>query len=346
MEINLTWYSTDDSICEYTENITTNIINSNYILTNPSQFHLTTSTLPEHPISPSSTPSSLSSSLSPLHITLHPSSSTLTEISSLLSTCKQKEKHLSILDQSLTTLKQTLSINPHHLKQKLLSLIRPSGEYYSKIQTKIKQKLLNYASTMKEIENIKAKFVKYKANQLISLYYKMAIERFKDCLSFVFQYAIIFDSNETVLQNLISSYQLCVCNIVSQANKEILSKIENEDVVKEHYNDYIDMFKFILTLFELFPLLKNVDMQCPQVVFSEMDEPVHVNLKCVDYFNLKFAKIQMPSSENLQFEFNNFQDEKQRQRLIEMAFKRDFSINKKFGVNPNHYIYSSLIYEF
>ena len=179
MEINLTWYSTDESICEYTENITTNIINSNYILTNPSQFHLTTSTPQEHPISPSSTPSSFPS-LSPLHITLHPSSSTLTEISSLLSTCKQKEKHLSTLDQSLTTLKQTLSINPHHLKQKLLSLIRPSGEYYSKIQTKIKQKLLNYASTMKEIENIKAKFVKYKANQLISLYYKMAIERFKD----------------------------------------------------------------------------------------------------------------------------------------------------------------------
>jgi hypothetical protein len=50
----------------------------------------------------------------------------------------------------------------------------------------------------------------------------------------------------------------------------------------------------------------------------------------------------MPSSENLQFEFNNFQDQKQRQRLIEMAFKRDFSINKKVVTNP--WVYGSAIF--
>ena len=129
------------------------------------------------------------------------------------------------------------------------------------------------------------------------------------------------------------------------ANVEISKELEDKDVYKEHVNDYRNIFNFIVKFFELFPLLKTIDMKNPQVVFSALDEPINLQFDQRTYYHVKMANMQLPTYENLQYEFKDFKDDNLRKIAIEMTFKRDFALYKKYGMLSNQYVYSSLLFE-
>lgn len=349
MEILLEWKSEDEFQCDKREALIPSITQANYILSNlifEKEYIIQdkeNNIMPISKITPVKDLTFTKENTSFLQIV--PTNEFSVQIKNLMNICRKKERKYTELKQKIETFKKSITIDANLLNKKTISLIQQPSEYYYKLRNKIIVKLHNFKRINKEIICIQQAFIKYKASKIMTLYYKMAYERFRDVMTFVFQYGEIFGANDVVLPILIQAYQNCVRQIVSEANVEISAELEKEQIYKEHVTDYKNIFSFIVKFFELLPLLKVIDNKCPQVVFSALDEPIRLKFTERNFYHVKIANMQLPTYENLQYEFKDFKDENLRRQAIEMTFKRDFAIYKKFGMLSNQYVYSSLLYE-
>lgn len=349
MEIILEWKSQDEYSCFKSDHIIHSLKEANYILstlTYQKDFKITSNENKNLNFTKLSSVNELTfDNNNSSYLEIEPTSNFCAQVKCLMNICRQKEKKYSDLKGDIEKYKKTVIVSQTSLTTKAISLIKQPNEYYYKLRNKIRDKLLNYKSITKEINDIQQKFIKYKASKIMTLYYKMAYERFADVMSFVFKYGEIFNANDKILPILIQAYQYCVRSIVQGANVEISKELEDKDVYKEHVNDYRNIFNFIVKFFELFPLLKTIDMKNPQVVFSALDEPINLQFDQRTYYHVKMANMQLPTYENLQYEFKDFKDDNLRKIAIEMTFKRDFALYKKYGMLSNQYVYSSLLFE-
>ena len=101
------------------------------------------------------------------YLEIEPTSNFCSQVKCLMNICRQKEKKYSDLKGDIEKYKKTVIVSQTSLTTKAISLIKQPNEYYYKLRNKIRDKLLNYKSITKEINDIQQKFIKYKASVII-----------------------------------------------------------------------------------------------------------------------------------------------------------------------------------
>lgn len=351
MEIPITWASSDYFIEQKSSFVITALAKTNVIFSRllfPTEYIVTLPNDANLEISPKTSLSSLlidNNTQNTITISIIPTKETTSQLKSILKICQEKELHLLKLKKEIKTMKEQYTLPPR-IELKMLSLIQSHNQYYTILTQKIYERLLNYEEVLKEINEVQSNVMKFKQSKIMTLYYKLAFEKFILTFRFGYKYGDFFISNENSKKKLVEIYLKSMRSIIQSANTGFKEKLKLEcSKYKDHFEDYENMFKVIEKLMVLIPIIKYIEGISPNVVFGVLDEPIKVDFIEKDFLEIKYIQSQIPSYNTMLSVFNNIDNEAQLIEALRMAFERDYLLYKKYKTDSVNILYGYLLYE-
>lgn len=351
MEITLTWASPDCFIESKSSYIISSLAKSNSIFSKlvfPNEYIITSQSNTSLGISTKTTLLSLpidnnTSNTITLEIAL--TSDNASQVKNILKVCQEKELQLLKLKKEIKAMKEQHTL-PSRIELKMLSLLQSRNQYYTILTQKIYERFLNYEEALKEIKEVQVNVMKFKQSKIITLYYKLAFERFVLTFRFGYKYGDYFIANEKTKKRLVEIYLKSMRFIIQSANEGFKEKLKAaSSKYKDHIKDYENMFKVIEKLMLLFPIIKNIEAISPNVVFGVLDEPVKVDFIEKDFLEIKYIQSQIPSYNTMLSVFSGINNEDLLIEALGMAFERDYLIYKKYKGDSVNILYGYLLYE-
>lgn len=266
------------------------------------------------------------------------------EIESKINLCMEKEKTLSDKQKEFKNLVNKMTIDEKKLEKKLLSLIDMNTEDYEKIINDISLKILDYDNFTKEVTRIQDRLIKYRDSLIMGLCFKIYVKKINNVILYIAKKNIIFLNNEKLFKITYKLYQKIIKIIIDEIYDSILKKISDNEIYKNHKEEYEQKLNFYKEVCYLFPILKYFEKSQEKELYEIKED---YNLKFSENLYDLISRIdsQVPKRNGLNITLDYFKEHTNIDQTYAMTLRRILLVYQKYNVLLPDFKYGSFLYD-
>ena len=266
------------------------------------------------------------------------------EIEKKINSCKEKEKILMNKQKMFKKMCDEIKIDEKLLENKLTKLSEVHLEDYDKIINQLVSQVLDYNNFKKDVEKIKELIINYRDSLILVDCFKIYLKHIIPSLNYAKSKYIIFLNNEKLFQMLCKILQKINKKITNEIFDSISQKISDNEIYKNHKEEYEEYFLFYKEICYLFPLLKFFDNSQEKEIY-ELDDDLHLYFSENIYDSISRINSQIPKRKGLNLTLSYFKDHYNIQQGYEMSLRRILLFHKNYKVRFPDFKKSSFLYD-
>ena len=261
-----------------------------------------------------------------------------------INSCMEKEKILMEKQNQFKKKCDMIEIDEKLLEKKLITLTNISKEEYEKILEQIISKILEYDNFIKEVAQIQERLIKYRDSSIIGNCFKIYHKRLTKVIIYINSKNTIFLNNDNLFNMVNNIYIRLIKKIIDEIYNYVLEKICNNDIFKNHQEEYEKQLNFYREVCYLFPILKYFESAQEKDIF-DFNEDINVEISEYDFDQLLRVNVQIPKRNGLNITLEYFKEHTNIGQAYAMSLRRILLIYQKYKVLFPNFKRSSFLYD-
>ena len=245
------------------------------------------------------------------------------EIEIKINSCMEKEKILINKQNEFKKICNNIKIDETLLEKKLISLIEINQEEYEKIIGQIVTEVLDYDNFMKEAKSIQERLIKYRDSLIIGRCCKIYIKRIRNPVTYIISKNIIFLNNDELFKMVNNLNLKLIKKIIDEMFTSIFKKIIDNEIFKNHKEEYEQKLNFYREVCYLFPILKFFENSQENDIY-EISEDLQLNFSEYIFDRLMRVNSQIPKRNGLNITLEYFKEHSNIEQAYAMSLRRIF----------------------
>lgn len=249
------------------------------------------------------------------------------EIETKINSCMEKEKILINKQNEFKKICKSIKIDETLLEKKLISLTGINQEEYEKLIEQIISEVLDYDNFMKDVKFIQDRLIKYRDSLIIGRCFKIYIKRIRNAVAYIINKDIIFLNNDELFKMVNSLYLKLIKKIIDEIFDSIFKKINDNEIYKNHKEEYEQNLNFYKEVCYLFPILKFFENSQEKEIY-ELNEDLKLNFSENIFDQIMRVNSQIPKRNGLNITLKYFKEHSNIDQAYEMSLRRILLIYK------------------
>lgn len=266
------------------------------------------------------------------------------EIENKIKICMEKENILLNKQNEFKKICENIKIDQKLLEKKLTNLSQINKDEIEPTINQLVSQVLDFENFKKDAEKTQELMINYRESLILGNCFKIYIRRINKPTLYIISKKIIFLNNDKLFQSLNKINVKLIKQIIDDIFDSIIKKISNNDIFKNHKEEYEKHFNFYKEVCYLFPILIYFDSSQEKNIY-ELDKDLNLNFSEYTYDQLSRLDSTIPKRKGLNITLSYFKEHALIENVYSTCLKRHLSIDTKYKTTFPIYKKSSFLYD-